>query len=219
MKTKLFLILICLVSFNLYAQNDEDSGEIRTLLNGEHSHGGYGAFSIRYDEIDNKEGMSIGGRFGWIIDHNVTIGLGGRGFFTESAKYDIPNQLGDEYNLGGGYGGIFIEPIIGARYPIHISIPLFVGAGGVAFTRKFVDDFNHDNDESNFIDSDAFFFVEPGVEIEINLIRFMRIAFGAYYRYTSEITLEDESYPNRKLVDDDILKGMTFGVTIKFGKF
>lgn len=223
MKTSILIVLAICVSLMASAQEDDgfknNNGEIKTLFSGEHSHGGYGAFAIRYNEIDSKEGMSIGGRFGWIIDHNVAIGLGGRGFFTESDYYDIPGQLTDEYNIGGGYGGFYIEPIIGARYPVHISVPIFMGAGGVGFTRKFYDDWDNDDnwDESNLVDGDAFFFVEPGVELEINLIRFIRVAFGAYYRVTTDVRLEDDF--GNKLVDNDIMNGLSFGMTFKFGKF
>ena len=218
MKTTLTLFMILFLGIYLYGQ-DENPAEIKTLLGGEHSYGGYGAFSIRYNEIDNKEGLSLGGRFGWIIDHNVTLGLGGRGFFTESARYDIPNQLGEEYNLGGGYGGFFIEPIIGARFPVHIAVPIFVGAGGIAFTRKYYDEWDNNSnmDDTNLVDGDAYFFVEPGVELEVNLIRFIRISLGAYYRYTTDIRLEDDF--GTSLVDGDILRGLTYGLTIKFGKF
>src|SRR5690606_29907165 len=87
-----------------------------------------------------------------------------------------------------GYGGILIEPIIGHRSPIHVSLPFIIGAGGCGYEyySELTDNFDpHDYN----IDAQAFFVVEPGIELEINLIKLVRIGIGASYRYTSNIDL------------------------------
>jgi hypothetical protein len=53
--------------------------------------------------------------------------------------------------------------------------------------------------------------VEPAIELEFNMARFFRMAATASYRYTSNITLFD--------TDEDVLRGLNFGLTFKFGKF
>jgi hypothetical protein len=57
--------------------------------------------------------------------------------------------------------------------------------------------------------------IEPGVELELNVTRFFRFSVGAYYRYTSDVDIENPDYT----VPTDILKGFSGGVTFKFGKF
>ncbi len=198
--------------------NDDPDDEISTLFGNSGSVGGYLAFTVNYNELDNKDGMMIGGRLGGVFGHNIAFGVGGYGFFNESAYNSV---LGDDYNLAGGYGGFYIEPIIGAKYPVHISVPIMFGAGGVGYTRDFYqDDDDWDNDvwDDNVEDSDAFFLFEPGVEVELNMVRYIRLCFGAYYRYTSDVKLRSD-ITNEKLVPNDVLNGLSFGLTLKLGKF
>ena len=120
-------LALCLASF---AQASDD--EMATIFgrSGDHSHGGYGAITLSYTTINKKDAMTIGGRGVWIIDHNFGIGMGGCGFITEPQMDLI---LEEEYQINGGYGGLILEPIIGAKKPIHLSFPVLIGAGGVSY--------------------------------------------------------------------------------------
>jgi len=60
-------------------------------------------------------------------------------------------------------------------------------------------------------DYDAFFVIEPAVELEFNLARFFRLAAAVSYRHTSEIQLAQ--------TEKDALRGFNYGLTFKFGKF
>lgn len=57
----------------------------------------------------------------------------------------------------------------------------------------------------------AFFVVEPGLEVEINVTRFFKIGVGASYRFVRESDLT--------LVSNDDLSGFSGGFSLKFGKF
>jgi len=249
MKTRTYLLstlILLMTTFSALKAQDENKDEIKTLLGGVHSHGGYGGVCVRYTELMNQDGMQIGGRGAWIINHNFALGAGGMGFFNEAHKPKLSQDITDllppddylltkDYVLGGGYGGLIFEPIIGAKYPIHISLPILVGAGGVGYTRKQYDD-NYTkpvdeeiNPEDLVEDGAAFFVIEPGVEVELNLVKYVRVAFGAYYRFTTDINLEtDITITNtdntttsimKPLCDKDVLRTFSFGVTFKFGKF
>ena len=103
-----------------------------------------------------------------------------------------------------------MEPILLPRFPIHISLPVVVGVGGIAYTTStsYTDWF----EPSYYVeDATSFLIVEPGVELEINVVKFFRVAVGAYYRYTSNITLID--------TPEDVLNGYSAAITLKFGKF
>ena len=41
------------------------------------------------------------------------------------------------YTLAGGYGGIFIEPILGGTKPVHVSFPVLFGVGGVTLIENY----------------------------------------------------------------------------------
>jgi hypothetical protein len=180
------------------------SDEIMTLLGSSNAIGGYGGLSMLYSQIDNKDAFIFGARGGAIMGHSFAIGFGGSGFVTDLFFDD---DLNLDANLAGGYGGIFFEPILLPKYPVHLSIPVLIGAGGIAYNS--VD--KHWEESWYVEDSEAFFVVEPGAEIELNITRFFRFSMGAYYRYTSNIDLLNTS--------KNVLNGFSFGVNFKFGKF
>jgi len=213
-------ILIILISFSILnfisAQGNEDSvivkqpkqNEIKTLFGDEDvSNGGYGAFTIGYSEIENLDAIIIGGRGAWIIGHWFALGFGGAGFFND-IHYD--NTLDQNVNLSGGYGGLLMEPIILPWFPVHISLPVLFGAGGIAYVTGYETDMN-DMPPANVEDATSFVILEPGAELEINIVKFFRLSLGASYRFTSVINLYDTStFP---------LNGWAGNITLKFGKF
>lgn len=211
---KLIVLLTALTLTCLsYAQHDMESGrsdEIQTLMGQNNAVGAYGSISIKYTEIEDKDAFVFGARAGLIMGHMMALGLGGAGFFND-VEYD-PISMQD-ISLAGGYGGFFFEPIIMPKYPVHISFPVLIGAGGVAVVSVNDDDDWNDNYKSEA--SDAFMVIEPGIEIELNVTRFFRFCVGGYYRYTSSVDIEDPMFD----VPTDILRGFSGGVTFKFGKF
>jgi len=190
---------------------------IHTLLSSETEYGGYGGISLRYLELHEQDGLLIGGGGVWVINHALGIGIWGHGFFNESfASRD--SLLNDAYRLAGGYGGLLFEPVIASRFPVHISFPILVGAGGIAYIQDYQD--TGDNTTPTITeDADAFFVLEPGIELELNLLKFFRFSLGAYYRYTSNVKLMSASDAPTQLTDSDLMKGFSYGVSLKFGKF
>nr|NQU91960.1 hypothetical protein [Bacteroidota bacterium] len=216
---RIILLLLAFISADvMLAQKEEDQPqEMKTIFgsNDKITHGGYGALMVDYCKIDGKDAVVVGGRGGWIINHRLVLGIGGKGI-ASSVSYPQSIET-DKYYLNGGYGGLLIEPIIFPMSAVHISVPVIIGAGGAVYAKKYDWGTNWD-DQSQWttIDSSPFFVVEPGVEINLNLVKFMRISFGCYYRYTSGLNLEN---PYGEKSDDHILDGFSGGIALKFGKF
>lgn len=198
--------------------------EIQTLfkLKSINAHGGYLGLGARYSMIDGRDAIEVGGRAAWIANHHLAIGFGGYGFFNapRQDQFLITNETNtNEFSLQGGYGGLLVEPIFFAKYPVHIALPIIVGGGGVSYNEnRDYEGFDHE-EERSFTKDAAFFVLNPGVEVELNMLRFVRLAFGAYYRYTSPVTLEYSNYPGVKVMDSDALNGFSFGTTLKIGYF
>lgn len=211
---KITTTIIVLASFTLsiFAQEEYDErrgrdGEYKTLFGDDARNGGYGGFSVQYGPLaKNKDAIIFSGRGAAIFGHGLAVGIIGKGYLTDF--YDDAD-FGGEVNLAGGYGGLFIEPIAFPKFPVHLSFPVTFGVGGIAYSSRLNDD--PDNWESYVEDSDAYFLVEPGAELELNLTRFFRLALGVYYRYTTDIEL--------MYTPEDALNGFSGGVTFKFGKF
>lgn len=200
-----------------YGQKVKSNEEMKTIFGNRDnkiSHGGYAGLSVGYTQIDGEDVMTLGGRAGWVIDHHVTIGLAGNAFMNSiliDGYWPADQGYNDGYYLVGGYGGFFVEPIVFPNFPVHVSFPILIGAGGVALNDDTWHDYKYEDDYYDPYDWDSYFVVEPGVEIELNLVKYFRIAFGASYRYTSNTHMA--------YVPKDLMNGFNGNVTFKFGKF
>ncbi len=223
-KTVLVLMAMMMVTIGM-TQEDKSrtEQEFKTIFNGNKSnnkviHGGYGAILMNYTQIDKKDAFLAGIRGMWIINHGIGIGIGGYGFSNE-LKFDQTAYDKQDYSLAGGYGGLTIEPIIMAKQPVHVSFPVLVGAGGIATIQEQWSPYPvHDNNQYYTEDAQAYFVIEPGVEVEFNMVKFFRLAIGAYYRYTSDVNLQTWTGTNYETISPD-LSGFSVGLTLKFGKF
>lgn len=149
----------------------------------------------------------MGARGSWIIGHSFAIGLGGCGFINDVDYHSwIDNELNN--NLAGGYGGVYLEPIIAPRLPVHISIPVLFGIGGIS---NIEDQINRDNWIYDNSRNDVFLVFEPAVELEFNMTRHLRMAGTIGYRFTSNIEMQN--------TNPDILEGTNIGLIVKFGRF
>ena len=219
-KTTLTLIISFIFITGLFAQ--ENQNEYKTIFQEEQgnkiSHGGYGSFNIGYTKIDGKDALQFGGRAAWIVNHHLALGIAGKSFFNNLNK----TSAAGDYYLAGGYGGFFIEPIIAPSSPVHVSFPIFFGMGGVAASQGNLWEEQY-WDESYYYDSDMFLVLEPGAEIEFNIVKFFRISLGASYRLTNGILLQYKYYDNNNLMIIDVpnkaLDAFNFNINFKFGWF
>lgn len=213
MKKYAILILSLIFVTTIIAQDNESDNEYKTIFGDgdKATHGGYGGLSFNYSQIDGKDALLVGARGAWIINHGIAIGIAGYGFANDMDYEKNINGYVDNYSLAGGYGGLLIEPIIGAKWPVHVSIPILIGAGGAALIQNYYYKPNYDDNYYYSNEADAFFVLETGIEVELNMVKFMRLALGGYYRYTSDLHLAD--------TDSKVLDGFSVGLTMKFGKF
>lgn len=217
MKTRLLLAAIMIIGSMAFTYGQEEkNNEMKTIFGpSDHkiSHGGYAAFSMGYTQIDGQDAFTLGGRAAWVIDHHIALGLAGKGLVNSVYLDGYWDKVkpGQGYYLVGGYGGFFVEPIIGTNFPVHVSFPILFGGGGLALNEYTWHDYQWDNNNYDPYDYDAYFVVEPGVELELNVVKFFRVAFGASYRFTSDLHMA--------YVPKDMMNGINGSVTFKFGKF
>lgn len=214
-----FGIMAMALSGGLFAQ--QAGTEPRTLFGAgtDRANGGWGGPVAALTTIMDKPAMLTGIKGGWMIDHRFTLGIGGYGLVTNA-----PNKSYDDWLAANGetvrrtsqfrmgYGGLLLEPVIAYRSPVHVTLPILVGAGGCVY-ETFTPHAPGDTTFGRpwFEQGQAFFVVEPGVELELSVVRLVRVAFGASYRYTSDIDLP--------ATPKDILRGANVSVTVKVGRF
>lgn len=183
--------------------------EIQTLTGPGHATGFYFGFHSDYSQIAGYDAFGAGGTFALIANHGLAIGFSGKGFFTQ--PYKVLPASNTSYSYTGGYGGFLIEPIIFPKYPVHVSFPILLGAGGIA--RSILTDYNYPYEYTQVYveNAEAFLVAEPGVEIEFNVARWMRLALGGSYRFTTPL--------ESTVFESNPMDGFTAGFSIKFGKF
>lgn len=217
MKRIYTMITVLLLVMPLVAQTtgsrdirlDDDTDDIHTIFPRNGGHGGYAGISFGYTEIGGQEAIIMGARGSWIIGHSFGIGMGGYGFLNDPVFDPADNLF---YNLTGGYGGLVLEPIIAGRWPVHLSLPVTLGAGAVARTAYTEDLFSSMEPEEAFlVESSLFVVAEPGAELEFNLTRWLRLSAYGSYRFTSNINMLD--------VPQDALRNWNVGMCIKVGAF
>ncbi len=210
MKKVTLIFFLAMGTIFARAQDYYDNDQIQTIFSKNKSNGAYGALTFAYSQIDGKDAFISGARGAFIFDHSLAIGLGGYGFVNNLDYYYYYENHPLNYTLAGGYGGIFVEPIVAGKKAVHLSFPVLFGMGGVAL----IEDYGWQSweyDPFNELDHDVFFVIEPAVELEFNLTRWFTTAATLSYRYTSNIDLYE--------TDANVLNGLNFGLTCKFGKF
>lgn len=190
------LLLVCCLSIVLTAPL---IAQEETLLDMEDiEHGGYGALVIKFTSINNQFALLVGGRGGWIINHAFVLGFAGYGLVNNVPSY-ITGPFGERY-FDFGYGGLDLEYVFNSDRLFHLSIHTLIGGGAVGYRGTM--NGNWDPDASHM--EDGVFVVEPGMNIDFNIIRWFRLSAGASYRYvrgtsTGISTNKDLSGPSAQL--------------------
>ena len=195
MKTKMLVVLMSLLTFSAFAQEE-------TLIGNSIESGGFGGPVVKFSTVNGSTGILVGGRGGWIINHTFILGGGGYGLANNvKAKTLGPN--GERY-LNFGYGGLELEYVSDSDRLLHFSFMTLIGGGGLGWR-----DENLRAGMSS--DNETFFILEPAAAATLNVTKFFRISAGVSYRYISGI--ESSASTNSDL------SGPSVVLTFRFGKF
>lgn len=223
MKTKIFLLSMLIAFATAVSAQDNEStqkassggdDEIQALF----KKGGHpvkvGFFigpEAAYTQFKGRDVFLGGLSMGVIIDHFFSVGLAGYGILNSgNLWYDNIDQVTHEgAYLYGGYGGVKFEFRVLPKYPVHVNFPITIGGGGLVYNTGSYR--YHNYYEGYTIDWDAFFMVEPGVMVEVNLLKFMRLDAGVTYRYTPDLDLMNTS--------SGLINNFNASLSLKFGKF
>ncbi len=183
----------------------------KTLLGDGAKVRGFGSLDMRMTEMKDDLGLLMGAHGGIILNNHFVIGLGGYGLTSNFELEDSENF--DDLYMYGGYGGLILGAIFSPKEVVHIYTPVLIGAGGMEVTnRNYLNNFHRPQPPfGTFTETSAFFVVEPGLEVEINITRFFKVGLGASYRLVRESDLTT--------VSNKDLSGFSGGLSLKFGKF
>lgn len=174
----------------------------RTLLSRPVHSGGYGAPVVSYTRFAGSDAVLVGGRGGWILNHQLVIGGGGFGLATPAERVGASLDQAD-YRHTFGYGGLWLEYLIAPMNVVHASVGTLVGAGGISYQRF--------RPHMEDMESTAVFVLDPVVAVEVNVTTFLRVALQGGYRVVRGVDLAT--------LDNGDASGFTLGTAIKFGGF
>jgi hypothetical protein len=215
MKTSLrygLVVLLLLVSISSFSQEQH---EIKTVFgkSGLKASGGYGAISNKFTTINGEFTDLVEIYGGWYINHRVLVGVG-VAVITNNLPVPLEYRAVPGVRTSYEYGqcGLMTEYVLASDKAVHLAFQLFAGGGFTLQTERHRYD-NHDWDsEDDYTHDENWFFVaEPGVQVEVNVFRWMRFCPGISYRAAF-------GSKSAGLTDSDI-SGMSANVTFKFGKF
>ena len=180
--------------------------DIKTLSGSMSHSGGFGAFSFRSTDFNDESLVMAGLRGGWIINRTLGIGVEGHGVIPTTKFEGISENPGEEVSLLGGYGGMFLELIFFSNEVVHITFPASAGAGWLGYNLT-----NNNTIMSQEVDSDVFWYVEPGANLEFNISRNFRLATGLSKRFTQDFELQN--------TEQDAFEKLNYYITLKIGGF
>jgi hypothetical protein len=215
MKTRFNLFFLAAFLLIVSISNAQD--EMKTLFKkGENgSVTGYGAISNKLTHIGSSYANVAEIYGGVLINRKFMIGLSGAGT-TNNIPVPLENSMDPLRRMSYQYAqaGLMTEYIMGSNKTFHIAFSLFAGSG---FTMQYDrPEWNQSiNDYENYDyyggNEDFFFVAEPGVQLEINVFKWMRFSPGISYRAafgSSAVGLTDSN-----------ISTMSYNATFKFGKF
>lgn len=217
MKTILISSVLSLLFYATYGQsNDENnshwkgnSDNIQSILGTSGHNGFYGAVTFKGTEFDDKSIPMLGMRGAWVVNRTLGIGLDLNGLIP-TRVYNVTDGTNEwKARAVGGYGGFLLEPIIFSNNIVHATFPISTGAGWLGYVRDWEEDY--DSNEDDYIDGDVFWYIEPGVSVEMNVTNFFRINLGASRRIVQDFNLQDTK--------DNAFDTWAYTLSLKFGRF
>jgi hypothetical protein len=132
---------------------------------------------------------------GVMMNNSMYVGLRAKSFSWHETYLDFNNVLSEECYLNGGYAGLYLESGIQANKLIHLTIPVTIGGGAASYMSKALYPEIEDEFEIDFsrkeLSASPFLVFEPGINLEMNVTGFLKLAAGYSYRWLYGLRLEN----------------------------
>jgi hypothetical protein len=197
-------------------QNNHESKEKAVI-------GGFFSFDNKLSTIHGDNVWLSGGTFGMVIDHQMRIGLGGYSLKTKSMfEYQNSEDANQSYqfNTEMEYFGLAFEYVFFPDAPVHITTPILLAGGHAKIKQEislnqvtFPDPQGIENTYWATVEKSNLAVIEPGINIELDILLWLSLDLGASYRFV--LGSELNSIPNA----DRNLSGASFHTGLKFDCF
>ncbi|MCB2208272.1 MAG: hypothetical protein KQH67_08220 [Bacteroidetes bacterium] len=202
MKRYSFILLTILLSIYSYSQTEKILSldhhlKTRTITS-------YGAPLVNFTQMNKNWGVLIGGKGGVLINQKFSFGGIGMGM-VKDPKFNgagSPDFNNNPLEVSLGSGGLFVEYIFNFNFPVSLSIPVNLMAGGVSVK---------DTETDTKIESSGIYILEPGINVAFRVSANFAPTINVSYRQVFGSDLEN-------LTNKEI-SGLNLGLILKFGNF
>lgn len=159
---------------------------------------GYFAFDARFTSVKGKFGVLAGAEGALLVNHRLSVGLGGWGLATDNAQVNM--GVAGPQRLTMGYGGLQLGWVARPGSVLHPTVGVLVAGGEIEVG---------DEDEDGA--SDHVFVLEPSLGLELSVSRALRLVVGATYRHVADVEV-----PGVRASD---VRGFAGQVVLRVGRF
>jgi hypothetical protein len=211
---KKFLFFLFVVAAFATKTNAQDT--VRTLIHPAkiRNFGIYIAPEFQYGQSNATLNSYAGNSTMIIFNKRYAIGVAGYRSVTDAFSPKGVTPLVMRTAFGGGK----IEYTVRPDAAVHVSFPLLIGAGDARVDsanarRGRYDRGNDFDDNETSVNRAQFFVVQPGINVEANLLRNIKLFAGVNYRITSKIGTATTIVPT------DALQGFGMSAGVRMGIF
>jgi len=175
----------------------------------------FASFSLHPVEINKQSSLIAGARLLYAFDENFAIGVGSFNMITRNIKSNYFDTIALanpvlEYNYFAGDAEYCINPHDYWVFSVKSTFSVAHVSYNLISTERTTD--------ANYYPSygdDWFFFVEPSVNLSLNLSYWLKVKFGLGYRFAidGEYHFNNQNYSNKQL------SGFSSGVYLILGNF
>jgi hypothetical protein len=168
---------------------------------------------VQYGQLNTKFTLLGGGSVMLLL--NKKWGLGVSAYHSLDESFSTMNVT--PLYLTASYMGARVEYTLNPNAAVHLTFPLMIGIGR-ASTDSLSDELmfgDNDNDDHHGFDRfgnhDHAFIVKPGIQVEANIIRYLKIFAGANYRVSF--------IENNATFPKNTFSGLSLNLGFKLGLF
>lgn len=232
---KIFAIVLTIVLTMTFATMQAQE-EMQFLFQGEDGDvnvSGFAGVINEFSEVDGDFGFSMGGGAALLIDQRFFLGAYGMGLTTRHIKnYPINevNYYNEDLHTRFGHGGFWLGYIHKPQNAINWGANMKIGWGAVTLSTQeyYVNGPNYSDNGWDRYDIDNVFVFTPEANLNLNLLKWMRVNIGLGYRLVTGL---NNTYPElvknnntttvvqKPLFDDNAFNSVTGSITLAFGWF
>ena len=157
--------------------------------------------TYEFSQIALQNTYLAGIRAGVIINKKLTVGLV---YNYTPKKITLPETLNSD-ELMMNWSGLHLEYTLWPLQKIHLTFPLSVGKGQMKITQATI------ITEQTLTGDPNFLFAEPGMMVEINIWKYVKLGIGTSFRFTRNVEYNS--------ITKSDLSGFAAVTSVKFGFF